>query len=72
MNMKISLGPNLFYWPKQVTLDFYAAVAQMPVDIVYLGETVCSRRHELRAEDWLAVAQQLADAARKSCSPRRR
>lgn len=63
--MKLSLGPNLFYWPRQATLDFYAAVAAMPVDIVYLGETVCSRRHELRAEDWLDVAHQLAAAGKE-------
>lgn len=63
--MKLSLGPNLFYWTKQATLDFYAEVAKMPVDIVYLGETVCSRRHELRAEDWIEVAGQLADAGKE-------
>ncbi len=63
--MKISLGPNLFYWPKQATLDYYAAVATLPVDIVYLGETVCSRRHELRAEDWFDVARQLTDAGKE-------
>lgn len=63
--MKISLGPNLFYWPKQATLDFYAEAAKLPVDIVYLGETVCSRRHELRTEDWLEVARQLADAGKE-------
>lgn len=65
MSMKIALGPNLFYWTKQATLDFYAEVAKMPVDIVYLGETVCSRRHELRAEDWLEVAGRLADAGKE-------
>jgi collagenase-like PrtC family protease len=63
--MKLSLGPNLFYWPKQTTLDFYAEVATMPVDLVYLGETTCSRRHELRAEDWLEVAGRLADAGKE-------
>jgi collagenase-like PrtC family protease len=63
--MKLALGPNLFYWPKQATLDFYADVARMPVDIVYLGETVCSRRHELRADDWLEVAAKLADAGKE-------
>jgi O2-independent ubiquinone biosynthesis protein UbiV len=58
--MKISLGPLQYYWPRQQTLEFYDAVAAMPVDIVYLGETVCSRRHQLRLDDWLDVGAQLA------------
>jgi collagenase-like PrtC family protease len=63
--MKLSLGPLQYYWPRQTTLDFYASVAAMPVDIVYLGETVCSRRHELRLDDYLDVAAQLADAGKE-------
>lgn len=63
--MKLSLGPLQYYWPRQTTLDFYAAVAAMPVDIVYLGETVCSRRHELRLDDYLDLAAQLADAGKE-------
>jgi len=65
MAMKLSLGPLQYYWPRQATLDFYAAVAGMPVDIVYLGETVCSRRHELRLDDYLDLAAQLADAGKE-------
>ena len=61
---RISLGPLLYYWPKQTTLDFYASVADSPVDIVYLGETVCSRRHELRMADWLALAKELQQAGK--------
>jgi collagenase-like PrtC family protease len=64
--MKIALGPLQYYWPQQQTLDFYDAVAAMPVDIVYLGETVCSRRHELRLDDWLEVAGRLADAGKEA------
>ncbi|WP_455275339.1 U32 family peptidase [Ralstonia thomasii] len=64
MSYQISLGPLLYYWPRQHTLDFYAEVAASPVDIVYLGETVCSRRHELRTEDWLALAAMLRDAGK--------
>jgi collagenase-like PrtC family protease len=65
MAMKLSLGPLQYYWPRQATLDFYAAVAGMPVDIVYVGETVCSRRHELRLDDYLDLAAQLADAGKE-------
>jgi O2-independent ubiquinone biosynthesis protein UbiV len=63
--MKISLGPLQYYWPRQQTFDFYASVAGMPVDIVYLGETVCSRRHELRLDDWLDIGAQLAAAGKE-------
>lgn len=63
--MKLSLGPLQYYWPRQQTLDFYASVAAMPVDIVYLGETVCSRRHELRLDDYLDIATKLAAAGKE-------
>ncbi len=63
--MKIALGPLQYYWPRVATLQFYEAVREWPVDIVYLGETVCSRRHELRLPDWLEVADMLADAGKE-------
>lgn len=57
---RISVGPLLYYWPRQRTLAFYAELADSPADILYIGETVCSRRHELRADDWLDLARDLA------------
>ena len=63
--MKLSLGPLLFYWSRQQTMDFYAAMAEQPVDIIYLGEAVCSRRHEMRLDDWIEVAGVLADAGKQ-------
>jgi collagenase-like PrtC family protease len=63
--LKLALGPILYYWPRATVLEFYEAVAAMPVDVVYLGETVCSRRHELRLSDWLAIAEQLAAAGKE-------
>lgn len=62
--MKIALGPLLYYWPRDVVLGFYETMAATPVDIVYLGETVCSRRHEVRWADWLQIAERLAAAGK--------
>ncbi|MGZ3181845.1 MAG: U32 family peptidase [Telluria sp.] len=59
--MRLSVGPILTYWPRQEVFDFYLAMADTQVDIVYLGETVCSRRHELRLSDWLDIAQMLQE-----------
>ena len=63
--MKLSLGPLLYYWPRAQVLAFYESVATNPVDIVYLGEAVCSRRHELRLSDWLDLAALLRDAGKE-------
>ncbi len=63
--MKLALGPLLYYWPRETVLGFYEAVAKSPVDIVYLGETVCSRRRELRLADWLNVAAMLKEAGKE-------
>lgn len=62
---KLSLGPVLYYWDRQTTLDFYQDIAKTPVDIVYLGETVCSKRKLLRTDDWLTIAQDLKSAGKE-------
>lgn len=63
--LKLALGPILTYWPRAVVFDFYQMIADSAADIVYLGETVCSRRHELRLSDWLDVADLLAASGKQ-------
>lgn len=64
--MKLSLGPIQYFWPRDTVFDFYTRVAEAPVDIVYLGETVCSKRRALRLADWLDIAARLAAAGKEA------
>ena len=57
--MKIALGPLLYFWEKQRVEALYQQLAETESDIVYLGETVCSKRRELKLGDWLAIAKAL-------------
>ena len=63
--MKLSLGPLQYFWPRERTLAFYREAAGWPVDVFYLGETVCSKRRELGTRDWIALADELAAAGKE-------
>ena len=63
--MKLSLGPLQYFWPRERMLAFYRDVATWPVDVVYLGETVCSKRRELGTRDWIALADDLAGSGKQ-------
>lgn len=63
--LRLSLGPIQYHWPREKMFDFYSAIASTPVDIVYLGETVCSKRRSFDHGDWLEVAGRLQDAGKE-------
>lgn len=65
--MKFSLGAIQYYWPKNTVLNFYDGVAASDIDIVYLGETVCSKRRELNLQDYLDIAFKLREAGKQVC-----
>ena len=62
---RLSLGPVLYYWSREDVFSFYERIAQTPVDIVYLGETVCAKRRLMKPGDWLRVADQLHRAGKQ-------
>ena len=36
-----------------------------PVDIIYLGETICSKRRELGTRDWITLAEELSTSGKQ-------
>ncbi|WP_127346142.1 U32 family peptidase [Pseudidiomarina mangrovi] len=65
--MQFSLGAIQYFWPKAHVQAFYRRAAESNVDIVYLGETVCSKRRELSLVDYLQIAHQLREAGKQVC-----
>ncbi|MFC3394365.1 U32 family peptidase [Brenneria rubrifaciens] len=63
--MKYALGPILYYWPKQDIETFYQAAINSRAEIIYLGETVCSKRRLMKVNDWLELARQIADSGKQ-------
>jgi collagenase-like PrtC family protease len=54
-----------YYWSWEDLSDFYAQAAGWPVDIIYLGETVCSKRRGFSTDDWLGTAETLQAAGKE-------
>lgn len=63
--MKYSLGPVLYYWPKETLEEFYLQAAQSSADTIYLGEAVCSKRRATKTGDWLDMAKNLAGSGKQ-------
>lgn len=65
--MKLTLGPIPFHWSNDRKFDFYARIAdEAPVDEVYLGEVICSKRAPFFEPHWDEVAERLEKAGKKA------
>lgn len=62
---ELTVGPVLYYWPRETLMNFYAEVAESNAGSVVLGEVVCSRRHEMKLGDWLALARDLRTSGKE-------
>lgn len=63
--LKLSLAPVSYLWSRGTLFDFYRGAADWPVDVVCLGEVVCSKRRSLRLEDWVAIGRRLEEAGKE-------
>ncbi len=63
--MKYALGPLLYFWPKQDVEGFYQRAKESDADIIYLGETVCSKRREMKPQHWFDIAKELSSAGKQ-------
>ena len=63
--MQLTLGPILFNWQPEIWRDFYFRIAdEAPVDVVALGEVVCSKRAPFFIEEMPQVIDRLASAGK--------
>lgn len=59
------MGPILFDWARDEVLRFYEEAATLPVDRVYVGETVCVKKLGLGLKDVETVVRGLTAAGKK-------
>ena len=62
---RLSLAPVSYFWSRDTLFDFYDRVSDSPIDIIYLGETICSKRRSLSRDDWYQVADKLEAAGKQ-------
>ncbi len=66
MQAQLTLGPIPFHWPRQAKRDFYARIAdEAPVDTVFLGEVICSKRAPFFEAEIPETAERLERAGKR-------
>ncbi len=63
---KLTLGPIAYHWSADTRREFYARIAdEAPVDEVYLGEVICSKRAPFHEADLPATIDRLERAGKR-------
>lgn len=63
--MKLSIGPIQYFWERHQVFDFYQQVADCAAEIIYLGEVICSKRRQVKFEDWIAIGNELKQSGKE-------
>ena len=62
----LNLGPNLYNWPAEIWRDFYLQLAdESPIDKVFLGEVICSKRAPLFEPYYEEIVSRLTKAGKQ-------
>lgn len=65
MVVRLTLGPVLYNWPAEQRRDFYFRLAdEAPLDTIYIGEVVCSKRALCFDSYWPEVIERLQAAGK--------
>ncbi|MGV6806048.1 MAG: ubiquinone anaerobic biosynthesis protein UbiV [Ruegeria sp.] len=63
---KLTLGPIAYHWAADRRRDFYARIAdEAPVDEVYLGEVICSKRAPFQERELPTIIDRLERAGKQ-------
>ncbi len=66
MTNELTLGPILFHWPAEQKRDFYFQIAdEAPIDTVYIGEVICSKRSPFFEPYYEEISERLQNAGKK-------
>lgn len=66
MKPHLTLGPVLFNWKAEIWRDFYFRAAdEWPVDVVYVGEVICSKRSPFFEPHYDEVTERLMKAGKR-------
>lgn len=57
--MKLAIGNILYFWERQQIEDFYQQAKTSSADIIYIGESVCSKRRELKLDNWIDLGKEI-------------
>jgi len=63
---KLTLGTLFYHWEREKRRDFYFRIAdEAPIDVVYLGEVVCSKREKFYIDDLPEIIDRLTKAGKE-------